>query len=209
MLPSAADWGHTTAPVSPEEIVVSLVEEATRAVNAYEALPDGLEPCNDRSGYDRVSVTIPLSRTLFDQLMNGASGYRAHYSVSVERGEWFNRQLVDAVAPLVVNATQLYADRFTRERCEASLFGGYAKFWFSKDVSDLAAEPWLKTLTPVLRVPRWRTYWQTKPSPWKGLLVPLPDKPAVLLNGTFINAHGDAYEQKPGRSKQIADSGWT
>jgi hypothetical protein len=208
-LPKMADWGHVTTPISPEEIVYSLAEETARAVNAFEALLDGPEPCNTQLGCDRVSVTIPLGHTLFDQLMNGATGYRAHYSVSVERGESFNRQLVEAVAPILVNATQLYSDRVTRERCEASLLGGYSKFWFPKEISDLAAEPWLKTLTPTLRVRAWIAYWQSQPAPWKGLLVPLPENSAVLLNGTFIDAEGEAYERKPGRSKQLFDSGWT
>jgi hypothetical protein len=207
--PIGSDWGHATPRTSPAELADALAEETQRAVDAYNALPDGPEPCNDKSGYERVSVTIPVSRALFDQLMNGATGYRAHYAISVECGEWFNRRLVDAVAPIIANATHLYADRFTHKQCHASLLGSYAKFWYSRDITDPAAEPWLKTLVPALHVPRWRAYWESKPRPWKGLLVPLPTSPAVLLNGTFLNGEGEAYEQKPTRSKQIFDSGWT
>jgi hypothetical protein len=35
----------------------------------------------------------------------------------------------------------------------------------------------------------------------------MPESRALLLNGTFIDASGD-YEQKPGRSQQIFETGW-
>ncbi len=73
-----------------------------------------------------------MSITLFDQLMNGATGYRAHYSVSVEVGEEFNRRLVDAIAPMIVCCEQLYSDKFTHIFCESSLLGSFSKFWYPK-----------------------------------------------------------------------------
>ncbi len=45
--------------------------------------------------------------------------------------------------------------------------------------------------------------------PRKGLLAPIPESLSVLLNGTFVDEAGTPYEQKPHRSKQICDSGWT
>jgi hypothetical protein len=32
---------------------------------------------------------------------------------------------------------------------------------------------------------------------------------SLLLNGTFVNKAGGVYEQKPTRSRQIYDTGWT
>ncbi|CAH2900044.1 MAG: hypothetical protein PCALPYG88_7111 [uncultured Paraburkholderia sp.] len=60
--------------------------------------------------------------------MNGATGYRAHYLISVDAGEWFNRKLVDAVAPLIIDAEELYKDKFDRQFCTSSLLGLFSKF---------------------------------------------------------------------------------
>jgi hypothetical protein len=146
---------------------------------------------------------------LFDQLMNGATGYRAHYSVGIESGEDFNRQLVEAVAPIIVHAEHLYKDKFDYILCERSLFGPFSKFWFTKELTDLSAQAYLLKFQEELRVPQWLEYWRNRPRPRNGLLAPVLDEPAVLLNGTFVNNAGEAYEQKPGRSGQLLDSGWT
>lgn len=42
-----------------------------------------------------------------DQVMNGNTGYRAHYSVGVTCGESFNQRLIDAVAPHIEDAKRL------------------------------------------------------------------------------------------------------
>jgi hypothetical protein len=54
--------------------------------------------------------------------MNGATGYRAHYSVAVERGENFNRCLVEAVAPIIVRADPLYEDKFDFVLCKVTFW---------------------------------------------------------------------------------------
>ena len=106
-LPYVSEWGHHCPPIEPVQIIDTLRLQMEHAIDAYVSLAEGPEPCNDRAGYFRVSVVIPLTKLLFDQLMNGATGYRAHYSVSVESGETFNRQLVEVVAPIIVRAEHL------------------------------------------------------------------------------------------------------
>jgi|SRR5712691_438637 len=208
-LASPSQWGHRSQDVTPTDIVKHLVEQAEQAICEYSVLPEGPEPCNDRDGYFRASVEIPIKSTLFDQLMNGATGYRAHYSIGVEDGEDFNRRLVEAVAPIIVHSENLYGDKFDEVFCQRSLLGPYSKFWFPKALTDPSAQSELLKFKEELRVVRWLSYWQGRPKPRKGLLAPVPESTSVLLNGTFVNAAGEVYEQKPGRSKQIFDTGWT
>ena len=139
-LPTPAAWGHHTVPITPAEIVGQLTQETKQAIKLYDVLPDGPEPCRDAPDYERVSVTLRLPETLFDQLMNGATGYRAHYSAGVETGEKFNRELVKAIAPLLVEAEHLYQDKFSRVFCQRSLCGSFTKLWYSKELTDPSAQ---------------------------------------------------------------------
>lgn len=208
-LPSASDWGHKTQAISPSELVKQVAAEAARAIEEYAVLPEGPFPCNDAQGHERVSVVIPLPTTLLNQLMNGRTGYRAHYAASVEVGERFNRQLVEAIAPLVISANHLYCDKFSPELCSASLLGPYSKFWYAKQLTDPSAQDQLLQCPEVIRFHRWLEYWRTRSQPRKGLLAPVPEHSAVLLNGSFINPMGEYYEQKPGRSSELFERGWT
>lgn len=209
VLPSPTEWGYTPPKATPEEILRAVVAQAEQAICVFSALPEGPEPCNDRAGYSRVSVTIPLTRTVFDQLMNGPTGYRAHYWASVEAGEEFNHRLVEAIAPIIVRSEHLYSDRFSQLLCCTSLLGRFSKFWYPKELTDPSAQTELLNFGEKLRVRRWVQYWSAMGSPRKGLLAPIPESPSVLLNGTFVNDSGEAYEQKPNRAKQIFDTGWT
>jgi hypothetical protein len=207
-LPTPSQWGNGSVRATPAEIIEALANEARQAILAYTALPEGREPCDNQEGYFRASVEIPLSQALFDQLMNGPTGYRAHYSVAVEVGEDFNRRLVEAVAPLFVDAERLYADKFDAVFCQRSLLGPFSKFWYPKLLTDPSAQSQLLKLKEELRSPRWVKYWRARPKPRKGLLAPLPENTSVLLNGTFVNDAGEVYEQKPGRSKELFETGW-
>lgn len=209
VLPSPTEWGYAPLGAMPSDILDAFVVQAAEAIRDFSALPEGPEPCNDRAGYQRVSVTIPLTHTLFDQLMNGPTGYRAHYSVSAEAGEHFNRRLVEAIAPMIVSAESLYSDRFDQLLCRRSLLGPFSKFWYPKELTDPSAQAELLRFKETVRVSRWVQYWNTKERPRKGLLAPIPESLSVLLNGTFVDNAGTAYEQKPNRSTQIFDTGWT
>jgi hypothetical protein len=197
-------WGYETPPIQPLEIVEKVKQESARAIADWAALPDE-EPCHDKLGYRRVSVAIPISAPLFHQLMNGPTGYRAHYAQGIAAGEDFNRKLVEAIAPLFIQSEQLC--QFDHRLCQCSLLGCFSKIWFSKDITDRNYEHRLLELAEVLVVPQWQAYWKQFPKPWKGLLA--PESPSIVLNGTFVSDDGIVYEQKPGRSKELFESGWT
>src|SRR5437763_4145 len=79
-LPRPTEWGHRSPPIAPEDIIEELTKQTARAVSDYSALPYA-DPCKAKTGFCRVYVEISLGPTFFDELMNGATGYRAHYSV--------------------------------------------------------------------------------------------------------------------------------
>lgn len=206
-LPSASEWGYRPQEISPDALVTAVSKAVEGALGNYGALPDGREPCGDAEGYYRASVEIPLPTMLADQLMNGPTGYRAHYSIGVEAGERFNRKLVEAVAPLVIAAEHLYKSQFDRQFCSRSLLGPFSKFWYPKQLTDPSAHAHLLKLKEVLLHTRWVDYWSMRQKPHKGLLA--PQTSSILLNGTFVRDDGEAYEQKPDRSQQLFESGWT
>jgi hypothetical protein len=203
-------WGYRARPIDASAFEQELADELAQRLAEFQVLPEDREPCRDKSGYFRASVNIPLSARLFDQFLNGSSGYRAQYFIGIDNGERFNRILVERIAPLIVEAEDLYRGRFDRLFCERSLLGPFTKFWYSKEITDPSASEYLSGLPEVIRVGTWVSYWRQRPKPWKGLLAPLPEDKCVLLNGTFINPeNGDAYEQKPERSRHIHECGWT
>jgi hypothetical protein len=141
--------------------------------------------------------------------MNGNTGYRAHYAGGVGLGEKFNRTLVEAIAPLFIEAQNLYGSLFSPEFCRLSLLGQFSKFWYPKELTDPSAQAQLLRLKAEIRHAPWVQYWKVLPKPHKGLLAPVSERASVLLNGTFLSDEGRTYEQKPGRSAQLFQSGWT
>ena len=205
-------WCNRTQYIEAIEIVKHLTEQVKSGLVNYSILPDGPEKfIGERClGFNRVSVKIPVSDTLYDQFFNGRSGYRAQYYVGIEYGEYFNRFLIDKIASLIVSAEELYIDKFTREFCEQSLCGKYSKFWFSKEITDQSYQKCLSKLPEVILPDRWSQHWKNKPKPRKGLLAPDPENKVILLNGTFVDKiTGNECEQKPERSKEIHKTGWT
>lgn len=202
-------WGHDIPAIDAEQLVSLLAKETADALANYSALPIGPFECERRSGYSRLSIEIPLSEALFDQLMNGPSGYRAHYAAGVKYGEAFNRILVDTIAPLVVAAEDLYADKFDRQYCQRSLLGTFSKFWYTGSLTDPSARDLLLRFKEELLVRNWKTFWSNHERPRKGLLAPIPEQPAVLLNGTFVDDTGAEFDQKPRRSQELYERGWT
>jgi hypothetical protein len=205
-------WGYHTKPVKPADLIEALAHETKASIDAYQVIPDGPEPGRNEvpSAFRRVSVSIGITPDLCNLLMNGASGYRAQYYLGSDNGSLFNRALVDSIAPLIAEAEHLYRDRFDRDFCERSLRGSFSKIWYSKEISDPSAQTYLETLPEVINAPRWRDHWQSQKPPRKGLLAPLPDETAILLNGTFLNpATGEEFDTKPDRAAELFEKGWT
>lgn len=208
-LPTVQQWGHPVSSISPVELVTEFARLAAAAITSFDALPDGPEPCNNKADYHRVSIVVPLPKLFFDQLMNGPNGYRAHYAAGVDVGERFNLQLVANIASLFIESEHLYADRFSRTLCSNSLLGPFTKLWYSKQLTDPAANNFLLALPEAIQLWRWKRYWRFQDKPRKGLLAPVPEDTSVLVNGSFVNGVGDVFEQKPARSRQLFESGWT
>jgi hypothetical protein len=205
-LPDQDSWGYDTPPISSEDLIQELARCTCEGLAGFEALPE-YESCNDLAGYHRVAIEIPVGAKLADQLLNGNTGYRAHYSVSVSSGEQFNKLLVSAIAPLVEIEESLYSDKFSRHFCRASLQGSHSKFWYSKSTTDPSQQDGLMALDEVIRVCRWRNYWADKSQPRKGILAPKCE--SILFNGTFVaEDYTTEYEQKPERSKELFRKGW-
>ena len=171
-LPTASEWGYQLQEISPDELVTAVSEAVEAALLGYRVLPDAPELCTDAEGYTRASVEIELPTILADQLMNGRTGYRAHYSMSVEAGDLFNRKLVEAIAPLIIEAEDFYSSRFDSRFCKLSLLGPFSKIWYSKQLTDPSAQAHLLGLNKVLLNPRWIYSWSKMAEPHKGLLAP-------------------------------------
>ena len=203
-------WGYKTPDLEPREIVEQLVNEVRGGIATYRIVSIDLERATSRDGYQRVYVEMPISMELFDVFFNGRSGYRAQYAASEEAGEDYNRFVVTSVAPLLLNARQLYTENVTTELCERSLMGNFTKIWFSKEITSPDYEVTLLDLPESIRVGKWKKYWLSRSAPRKGLLTPKPESPVVLFNGSFVHPDGwQIWDQKPGRSREIAASGWT
>jgi hypothetical protein len=209
---TCAQWGYVSPHPAkqPLEIAEQLAREVRDGIKRHEILSIDRQTADDNPGFERVYANLALSGELFDLLLNGPCGYRARYFVSEQTGEAYNRLLVETIAPILIENKQLYTAGVTEELCRRSLYGRHTKFWFSKEVTSPSYEPHLATLTEVIHVDRWRSFWRGKPRPHKGLLAPIPDDPCVLLNGTFLRPSDWCdWEQKPDRSHQIWAKGWT
>jgi hypothetical protein len=73
-------------------------------------------------------------------------------------GERFNRRLLEAVAPIVVGARDLYEDLFDQSFAERSLLGPFSKFRYPKSLTDPSALSDLLKYDEELKVSRWGEY---------------------------------------------------
>jgi hypothetical protein len=207
-----AEWGHRTqGEIDPVTLIDAVHQEIDQLANQrqYE-ISAHKQQANDNPGYERIWIDFPVRPTLFDQFFNGRSGYRAQHYASPQNGEAFNRLLLETIAPSLLEISR---KEFTPEFFRQSLLGAYTKFCFPKTLTDQANNPFLARLRESIAVPKWRKYWEPKAPPRKGLLAPLQDPEgecSILINGTFIDPKtGDEWEQKPFRSQQLHDEGWT
>lgn len=203
-------WKYSTVELSAETLVANITSAVTVGIANYDIISINNEQGRERSDYNRTFVEIPISRELFDSFFNSRTGYRARYCVSEELGEQFNAQIVDAIVPKIIEAESLYTEDVNRDFCERSLRGPYTKVWFPTSITDPSYEPNLLKLPEEIQVPMWVEYWKRRAPPRKGLLAPKPDESAILLNGTFVRRHDwDVWNQKPDRSSELNQIGWT
>lgn len=204
-----ADWGHITEEMDAAEIADRLRSEIEAGLGAFRVLPE-CECSTANPPFSRAWVEVPVSEALFSALMNGRSGYRAHYAQSIEQGETFNRWIIERVVSPIIAFRECYEGTMTGDFVAASLRGPHTKIWFPKAISDPSASVWRSGLPEVIRWPQWVSYWKHKARPRKGLLAPVPEEPAILLNGTFVAPDASSvWEQKPCRSRELHKRGWT
>jgi hypothetical protein len=206
------EWGHVPAlSLDPLALVARFAEEVRDGIAAYRVLGFEREPSCTCPGYDRVCISLPVSRELFDALLNGPCGYRAQYAQGVATGEAYNRALAAAIVPLLRQHDHLRRDDTGEDLCRHSLEGPGTKFWFPKAITDPACD--LSRWPEVIRHASWRKAWEGGAGPHKGLLAPVPDDDddvALLLNGSFWCAAEMSYRDfKPDRSRELHATGWT
>ena len=188
-----------------------LVDETRKAVSDYTFLGISIDPATDPDHQDfkRITAEIPVSRQFFDAFLSGRGGYRAQYALGVEPGERFNRVAADALAGVLIPLEKYYLGDLDRALCERSFNGPHTKLWFPKEVSAVEHADYLSDLPETICWAPWTTYWAKKTPPRKGLLAPQPEATSILINGTFVESVGwNFWNQKPGRSQELNDSGW-
>ncbi len=209
---SAADWGHSSQTFSASDLIDQLRIQTKAAVENFHftVLEDDPATHPDYAGFVRVVGIIPVSAEFFDAFFHGPSGYRAQYANSIETGERFNAAVVSAIGDMLLPHEDRYPSGRNADLVAASLRGGHSKVWFPKEMTDPAASSWWHGATSPINWPRWLEYWSQRPEPHKGLFAYTPLEPAILINGTFLHpATHEVWNQKPERSRQLYETGWT
>ena len=180
---------------SPEEVLkqlVSCVQELVGQDVSFEQADRTFEGWEDSA---RFKFVISLKeKDLYDQFFNGRAGIRAQYFLSVEEGVLFNKMVVDELAKVIV--PKLAPD--IQEKAERSLKGPQAKIWIDRDNIAFNEAPENQLLVK----------WCTQ-HPY-GNKIPLPDKPALLLMGSFYSEKKKDYwfvERKRFRACEIHKQG--
>ena len=65
------------------------------------------QPCDDMPEFGRLQTEFQLPEVLFDQFVNGRSGYRAQYFLSPEEGVLFNHDLMHGLDAVIQTAVAL------------------------------------------------------------------------------------------------------
>jgi hypothetical protein len=185
---------------SAGELIVQLATAASQAMQNNQIVLEWQQATDKEAPPNtfRVVTQIPVGEVFFDELFNGRSGYRAQYYLSPEEGEAFNRQLIEALEPMVANA-DLAPLGVSQDRIRRSLLGRHSKIWaFDEQVAFDAATP--GTLMPA----RWR-------SNGAGRGTRLPRASHLDFKGTFLQPNG-AYWVDPiklTRANDLHERGYT
>ncbi|MGA8049078.1 MAG: hypothetical protein WCA09_02745 [Burkholderiales bacterium] len=161
--------------LEPGQLLDAVAQDADRAASRDEVKLEWQESY-DSPGHYRLVAQIPLTPTVFDQLFNGRSGYRAQFYLSPEEGVLYNRDLLDRLCrPVEVS--------FYRRPLPTdlglvlqSLRAPHAKLWVYREKAafDEAAAD---TLNP----PRWVANGATR-----GRRAPLPSHATIDVKGAFL-----------------------
>ncbi len=195
---------HLLAAPLPYDLIASVSETAVTAGRGGR-IQLVLVQSVDEPEYLRAEAKIPIPPELFDSLLNGRSGYRAHYYASPERGADFNRSIVNALRLLFSKAATASYLGDQQETIGQSLRGGYSKIWVVGDGAAFLNSP------AALKPARWAAHWRGNGNAF-GLRLPCPAPPQIDLKGTFVRPETNeewVYEGKLDRDKDIHNTGWT
>jgi hypothetical protein len=173
--------------IDPRELANKLAVEIKFAVeyqSKERTVASYIEKASERSEFTRQCFVIAIaSESIFNQIFNGRSGYRAMYLQSAEIGEEYNSYLIKVIRE------HLIRDANT----EASLNGTSVKIW-----------PFFETrlLRGALEVPEWRD------SPM-GQSVFDPRYPILTVKGAFLNSELQEFDPKPHRAVELQRTGYT
>jgi hypothetical protein len=184
----------------PLDLIREVSQEAARAPGIRLALVQSAE----QPSYFRVEAQIRLPDPLFDQLFNGRSGYRAQYYISTAKGAAFNRRIVDALAPTILDGCRCKIFVGEADAVRRSLAGRYSKIWAAGDGCVF------RNSDSALRPERWKSYWEGKDSEL-GLKLPLPRPPQLDVKGSFVRLETDedwVPVEKADRDGDIHRTGW-
>jgi hypothetical protein len=193
-------------PRSPNSLLNAVIGDAAKSA-ADDKIALSWEPSKGYPGFFRIEAAIPISKESFDPLFNGRSGYRAQYYLSPEKGERFNRAIIDGLGSAIREAFLKQPHRLPIEwnTIELSRKGCQSKIWIAGDWAPFVCLP------NVLHPPRWAAYWETSADESVGLRAPLPEEPALDLKGTFVNPDtGEVWlnPKKKCRADDIFQTGW-
>lgn len=172
-------------PPGAEELLGSVLGESRTAAQSGQVILAWQE-ADEKSSFFRLLARIPLSQCTFDQLFNGRSGYRAQFYLSPEEGVLFNRDIVNALMPVIEIAYHRRTLSVDLEDITRSLSMPHAKIWIAEE-----QETFQRAEEDVLNPRRWVDNQATA-----GRKAPLPERSAVELKGAFI---------RPGTSEQFID----
>lgn len=204
-------WGYKPRPKDASDLIEELCASTETAVKNYgfTALETDFASDPDHKEFVRVTGLIPVTAEFFDAFFHGPTGYRARYAQSIEVGEQFNAYVITGVGDILLPQADRHPTDLSSDTVTASLRGDHSKIWFPKQMTDLSSR-WWDDAEPTIKWPRWVQYWSREPKPHKGLLAFVPEEPAILINGTFIHKKThEVWNQKPDRSRQIHETGWT
>jgi len=160
------------------------------------------EPACEKAGYYRARALIPCSPSLFDWMLNGPTGYRAHYYHSEVAGESFNLALLRRVVPELVRLDTWPGFTGSRGDGEKSFRGPSSKLALNKDAFQDA--PILQLLAP-----RWLANRVNDDA--MGLRAPRPPTAHFEIAGTWLDPlTGEVWlsPDKTDRSSRIHHRGF-
>lgn len=161
---------------TPEALLQSVIAEAQG-----EGTAGGIvltwQPSKERPEYFRLVAQVKLSVTIFDQFINGRSGYRAQYYLSPEEGILYNRDAIEGLWPALKHACTVKPLGVDLSLVERSAQAPHSKIWVFEE-----KRAFKEAVPDALSPPRW-----VENSAALGRRAPLPDHLMIDVKGTFIH----------------------